>query len=689
MSKGRSSRSVRKVALVLLFVFLSMIPSVVSRGAMSPPPPDDDHGVMIVPPELFDLPPDFGADLPVVRHPKMDSALAEVALAAEKSMSDALSLAEARALHLSGRRVLVRIYIPADGVERASAAVRQTGGEVTSIGFDKTVILAWLPLDGLEAVAAAEDVYYIRRPAEPYALLDGSRPSMNSLTNSVRVSDETKGAPLPDGLSAGGAPAVTTEGLTPMNAQAWHAAGYRGAGVKVGIIDVGFEGYEDLLGTELPGSVTIRGDVGGDNHGTAVAEIIHDIAPEAELYLTKSGGASGLAASVDWLISQQVHVINTSLGYCNETPGDGTGWLPDLVARARASGILWVTSAGNERERHWGGPYNDPDGDSVHNFQGPVEIAWFGPRSGRCTRIAAGYRIYVYVRWNDWTHVVEDYDLELLRWSGDDLEPVARSTNVQEGWPGQTPTEMVAFTTSGEPACYGFRVKHVFSTRPEPVNFEMFARGDIGHRLSEIVHARSLSNLADAPEAVTVAALNVYAPYPQESYSSEGPTNGPGGAETGGFIKPDIAGYAHVSTATYGPGGFDGTSAAAPHVAGAAALLLSAYPGLSPEHLRAVLEERAIDMGPAGKDTQFGYGRLYLGNPSDPIPTATPTPTPTDTPTPTLTPTSTPTPTFTSTATPTATTMPTATPTSTPTATPTHTPALIRCYLPMIVRRGA
>jgi hypothetical protein len=51
-------------------------------------------------------------------------------------------------------------------------------------------------------------------------------------------------------------------------------------------------------------------------------------------------------------------------------------------------------------------------------------------------------------------------------------------------------------------------------------------------------------------------------------------------------------------------------------VAGAAALLLSAQPSYSVEQLRSALEARAVDQGHPGKDTQFGYGRLYLGDPA-------------------------------------------------------------------------
>ena len=41
-----------------------------------------------------------------------------------------------------------------------------------------------------------------------------------------------------------------------MNVAGYTAAGYDGAGVKIGIIDGGFAGYAARLGTELPASVT-------------------------------------------------------------------------------------------------------------------------------------------------------------------------------------------------------------------------------------------------------------------------------------------------------------------------------------------------------------------------------------------------------------------------------------------------
>lgn len=53
-----------------------------------------------------------------------------------------------------------------------------------------------------------------------------------------------------------------------------------------------------------------------------------------------------------------------------------------------------------------------------------------------------------------------------------------------------------------------------------------------------------------------------------------------------------------------------GTSFPAPHISGTAALLLSINPGLEINELYRVLKETAVDLGPPGRDDQFGYGLI-------------------------------------------------------------------------------
>ncbi len=80
-----------------------------------------------------------------------------------------------------------------------------------------------------------------------------------------------------------------------------------------------------------------------------------------------------------------------------------------------------------------------------------------------------------------------------------------------------------------------------------------------------------------------------------------------------GLVKPDVSGPGVATTShnlCNGYIAYDGTSMATPHVAGTAALLLQADPMLDHFGVKAILEGSAVDRGAAGKDNQYGSGRL-------------------------------------------------------------------------------
>jgi len=526
------------------------------------------------------------------KEPKLDSALAALT-----TLPGRLDPTAAPALNLVGGRVQVQLLIRTGAVQPVTQVVTNGGGAITGVTQDQTLLQGWLPLTTLKTIAAHPDVLFIRRPAVAITLEDNSN---------------TAGA-------------INTEGGAVVNSSAWHGAGWRGAGVKIGIIDGGFQGYQALLGLELPIQVTVKNFVDGEtdaqvdgstHHGTACAEIIHDLAPAAELYLVKIATNVDLEEAVTWLKDvQQVNLISSSLGWYNLTPGDGTGFFADLVEQARRAQITWVTAAGNDREAHWGGLFTDPENDALHNFNGAQNVNYFGPGNGDVYLLPPGVPLQVYLRWDDWSNVNQDYDLYLLRWNGSGWSVIASGINVQNGTPGQTPTEGVSAVTTGAPTAYGFLIRRFQATHT--VHFEVFAPQVA--RLDEIVPSRSLANLADAPGAITVGAVDVNPPYAQEAYSAEGPTNGPGGVAEGGHMKPDLVAYANVSTTSLGNRAFQGTSAATPHVAGAAALVAGAFPTFTSEQVQAFLATQALDLGVAGRDPQFGQGRLTLGALPQPI----------------------------------------------------------------------
>ena len=204
---------------------------------------------------------------------------------------------------------------------------------------------------------------------------------------------------------------VVGEGIEVAGAEIWHQAGYTGAGIKVAILDLGFAGYREFLGVELPADVTAKSFVFNvpdiadidEVHGTACAEIVHEMAPGAELLLVATDGSTAsLEQAVTWLLEQQVDIISYSVGsYLG--PKDGTSWEAELVNWAASEGVLWVNASGNGALSHYRGEYTDIDGDNQHEFPDGEELM----------AVYAVDKFQVILQWDDWETADQDYDLHL------------------------------------------------------------------------------------------------------------------------------------------------------------------------------------------------------------------------------------------------------------------------------------
>jgi serine protease len=119
-------------------------------------------------------------------------------------------------------------------------------------------------------------------------------------------------------------------------------------------------------------------------------------------------------------------------------------------------------------------------------------------------------------------------------------------------------------------------------------------------------------------QCISVSAIRYDQTYP--SYSSYGSTIdicAPGGDVTvdqNGDGYPDgVLQQTHDGSnyANFGYYFYEGTSMACPHVAGVAALLISKAGGsMTPDAVRAALQNTATDLGPAGWDQHYGYGKV-------------------------------------------------------------------------------
>ncbi len=388
------------------------------------------------------------------------------------------------------------------------------------------------------------------------------------------------------------------QGVEVTLADQWQQQGITGQGVKVGIIDLGFAGYENLLGSELPETVIVAtfgntAQFGVQVHGTACAEIVHEMAPDAELYLAYFDGSEAtLGQAVEWLLSQGVDIMSNSTSISGLTPMDGTGFPAELANRVRDSGVLWVNAAGNRADEHHRGVFNDTNGDTLHEFAPGV--------TGMPFTVKAGTGSYLILSWNDWGTANQDYDLILYDKNGNLL---AKSEDFQSGQPGQRPIELI-FYQFPKADTYLLSVQNRDGRARGDATFDLFVyNGQIPPQFR--VGANSLGTPADARGAFTVGAIH-WSNDALEPYSSQGPTND-------GRIKPEIVAPSAVTNASYAPSIFDGTSAATPHVAGAAALTLQVFPEFSPDDVVSYLGGKAIKLGGSDMNNQFGTGRLSLG----------------------------------------------------------------------------
>ena len=439
---------------------------------------------------------------PVTRaaSPKLDSRLALVA-DTQRTVGRAAAVAAAERAGLAADAGRIRVVVvtkPGDAA-RATDAVAALGGSAGASAGDLTEAL--VPPTALIRLAGDPAISLVRPPFAHAA---------DAVDEGVAVSD----------------------------ADTWHTAGYDGTGVKIAIIDLGFGGYSALLGSSLPASVTTvnhcqDGFTADTVHGTAVAEIVHQMAPAAQLTLICIDSEVGLAQAEQYAVTNGIKIVNHSVSWFDTSRGDGTGdaGTPDaIVADARANGVLWVNAAGNYGLNHWAGYFTPDSGDpSLNDFQPGV--------TGEEFQVAAGGEPCVLMKWDAWPVTTEDFDLVVRRVS--DGAVVASSGNDQADGPAP-PVEEACFTnSSGSTVTYAASIVR-FSVAGDPL-IDMFVTGagPIADPITQSVTEPASSGAALAVGAVCWQTGDL------EWYSSEGPT-------IDGRTKPDITAFDSVSTDTYG-----------------------------------------------------------------------------------------------------------------------------------------
>ena len=527
---------------------------------------------------------------PELKYPNLGSNLDQLVASVEKGETSAKEAAEDAPVHREAS-VAVTIYLSGN-VDDVVKFLEDNGGSPRNVGED--YIETYVPLSLLGQVSEQPGVIRVREIIPPESAYGN----------------------------------FTSQGVQAHLSAAWNQAGFSGQGIKVGVIDsdFGFNDFMGLMGTELPSTVQARcyTDVGrftsnlsdcgnailGDNHGTVVAETVMDIAPEASLYIATVWSPGDLQTATDWMVSQGVSVIASSLAFNFDGPGDGTSPFSNsslkTVDRAVSGGIVWANAAGNDALSTWFGTY------SIVNVDGTKYVAFNGSDVFNDIAVEVGDVITVQLRWEDsWSGANRDFDLLIRDFATSTT--VDYSFDPQQGRVGEVPFELLLSYRVPRDGRYAVAVRHEGGSTPGWIQLTVWGVGSIEHYTG----TGSIGNPAESsnPGMLAVGAAHWNNVRTIEYYSSRGPT-------PDRRVKPDIVGATCGSTALRN---FCGTSQAAPHVAGMAALVRQRFPAYTAVQVANYLKEHAEQRESPDPNNTWGHGFAKLppvSECSDAVPSA-------------------------------------------------------------------
>ena len=396
--------------------------------------------------------------------------------------------------------------------------------------------------------------------------------------------------------------------------------GLDGTGVKVGVISGGVDHLTDLQAQGALPEVTVLSDSPGDAEGTAMLEIVHSIAPGAELFFaTETPGTVGLLQAIEDLSQAGVDIIVDDVTRPAAYPFQDDE-VAVAVKRASDAGILYFTSSGNT-------------GNALNGRASSYEADY---RSGTGPVLREGYMDLHLFDDNSWGNtLIANASIVCLFWS----DPIGASANDYDLYVYDANLNLVNYSADFQDG-NGFPIECVFGVEYTQILVVMRDEGAERRAIHLAVSGgdyqpgmlfttaggiRGHQGSAGAFAVAATSAAGQTTPFTPESrveafstdgfrrilFEADGTPITPGDFSlSGGELrrKPDITAADGVATNVPGFESFFGTSAAAPNAAGIAALMLQANRDLTPAQVREIFAETAIDIEAPGIDPNSGYG---------------------------------------------------------------------------------
>jgi hypothetical protein len=431
-----------------------------------------------------------------------------------------------------------------------------------------------------------------------------------------------------------------------------------GSGIKVGILSDSFDqateaanggplattAPEDVESGDLPGLgnpcgdptpvEVLEADTGSSeeedgDEGRAMAQIVHDLAPKAEIgFASAFNGEGAFANNIGKFVEAGAKVIADDVFYLEE-PYFQDGPVAVAVDKAVEAGVTYLSAAGNDnlvdgegrQIASWETPqFRDADScpPAVEELEA-TNCLNFNPGSQTDRtfgiKVARGATLTVDLQWDEpWLGVGTDLDAFLLNSSGN-LIASAGDNNVDIS---QKPLEVLDWSNESGSQRTVQLVINRFSGDGPRLKLSLIENGfgvtgtEYPQSSGNDVVGPTIFGHSGTAAAISVGAVPFNSSSAVEEYSSRGPVRHDFGPVEGAvkaaplgspeiLSKPDVAATDCGLTtffAGFELGGwrFCGTSAAAPHSAAVAALMLEKKPAATPAEIKSALRESAAEV---------------------------------------------------------------------------------------------